>query len=418
MANETFSRLRVAGWRQFDQVDIDLTSRLTVLTGANGTGKTSLLALLARHFNWSSLFVGKPSRDENGRPVYDTDLRVDRPELRDRNFSILGDLTYSSSKASRIAVQRGNQATYDITILNQQRVPGLYLTSHRSLSSYKRVESIPAVFTATDQILEQYINEIRQRFSGGFSQKSQMFLMKEALLAAAVFGEGNSSVRPNDEAAAIWEGFQRTISLLLPESLKFERLIAQPPDILIETGTGSFAIDAVSGGVGALLELAWQVFLRSREFDDFTVCLDEPENHLHPSLQRDIMPSLLTAFPNVSFVVATHSPFVVTSFRDANVYVLDYNATGGVSAFLLDFADKSASADETLRDVLGLSTTLPVWAENAYDEIMERYIGATPTADLLRQLKAELDGVGLKSELPSAISHVLQSSEGEGRTNE
>jgi predicted ATPase len=40
-----FRSLRIEGWRQFDNVDIELHPRLTVLTGANGAGKTSLLRI-------------------------------------------------------------------------------------------------------------------------------------------------------------------------------------------------------------------------------------------------------------------------------------------------------------------------------------------------------------------------------------
>ena len=52
--------------------------------------------------------------------------------------------------------------------------------------------------------------------------------------------------------------------------------------------------------------------------------MDEPENHLHPSLQRSVIPGLLDAYPQAQFVVATHNPFVVTSVRDSNVVVLGF----------------------------------------------------------------------------------------------
>ncbi|WP_419836937.1 AAA family ATPase [Streptomyces brasiliscabiei] len=58
------------------------------------------------------------------------------------------------------------------------------------------------------------------------------------------------------------------------------------------------------------------------------MCFDEPENHLHPSMQRTLVPTLLAAFPNVRFIVATHSPFVVTSTREAYVYALRRTESG------------------------------------------------------------------------------------------
>ena len=59
--------------------------------------------------------------------------------------------------------------------------------------------------------------------------------------------------------------------------------------------------------------------------ESFLVLLDEPENHLHPELQKSFLGNLIKAFPNVQFIVATHNPFMITSQKDSNVYVLDYN---------------------------------------------------------------------------------------------
>lgn len=38
------------------------------------------------------------------------------------------------------------------------------------------------------------------------------------------------------------------------------------------------------------------------------VLIDEIETHLHLELQRVILPILTTIFPNIQFVVTTHSP--------------------------------------------------------------------------------------------------------------
>ncbi|MEZ4955198.1 MAG: AAA family ATPase [Saprospiraceae bacterium] len=43
------------------------------------------------------------------------------------------------------------------------------------------------------------------------------------------------------------------------------------------------------------------------------VLIDEIDLHLHPKWQRLILPKLIELFPNVQFVVTTHSPFVVQS---------------------------------------------------------------------------------------------------------
>ena len=96
------------------------------------------------------------------------------------------------------------------------------------------------------------------------------------------------------------------------------------PEVILETGTGDFSLDAASGGIAALVDVAWQIYMRSRSDKAFIVLMDEPENHLHPSLQRSVLPGLIGAFPDAQFVVSTHNTFVVTSVRDSNVMVLGF----------------------------------------------------------------------------------------------
>jgi hypothetical protein len=63
------------------------------------------------------------------------------------------------------------------------------------------------------------------------------------------------------------------------------------------------------------------------------VLIDEVENHLHLNLQKKALPFLAGLFPNIQFVVSTHSPFVLSSIPDAVAHDLEHGITvpGGLS---------------------------------------------------------------------------------------
>lgn len=53
------------------------------------------------------------------------------------------------------------------------------------------------------------------------------------------------------------------------------------------------------------------------------VLIDELDLHLHPNWQRHVVNDLKTAFPNIQFIVTTHSPFIVQSLKSEELIILD-----------------------------------------------------------------------------------------------
>jgi predicted ATPase len=408
-----FRQLQVSGWRQLGNVEIDFHPRLTILTGANASGKSTLLGILSRHFAWEREYSSAPSQTDE-KIWLNVLVEGDGAAYHDAPMHQIGSLIYGSGIETDIAVplqQTGSRSGYHLTMNRQQHVQGVFLNSHRQAAGgYSRVESIPTAFSDPDALLSQYESVLRDRLAGGYTPKSPQLVFKEALMAAAVFGgRGNTALIPDAEATAIWEGYQELLEKILPASLGFKRLVVRNPEVVIETRSGGFILDEASGGIVAMMEMTWQIFLRSRRHASFCVLLDEPENHLHPSLQREVIPSLLRAFPEVQFVVATHSPFVVTAAANSHVYVLDYNDDGYVESSRLDTGSKASGADETLQKVLGLPTTMPIWAESAFDKIIAKRLKAGMTGGDLRELRSELEEHGLVSKFPAAVSLIVDS---------
>lgn len=49
--------------------------------------------------------------------------------------------------------------------------------------------------------------------------------------------------------------------------------------------------------------------------------IDEAENHLHPKWQKLFLENILSLFPKLQIILATHSPFLVSSIRNTRIYV-------------------------------------------------------------------------------------------------
>jgi len=57
-----FSKIRIHDWQQFSKIDLDFHERLTIITGANGSGKTTILNLLGKHYNWQTKALAVPKK--------------------------------------------------------------------------------------------------------------------------------------------------------------------------------------------------------------------------------------------------------------------------------------------------------------------------------------------------------------------
>ena len=72
------------------------------------------------------------------------------------------------------------------------------------------------------------------------------------------------------------------------------------------------------------------------------VLIDEVELHMHPSWQRRILPVLTSVFPNVQFILTTHSPQVLGETNDQiKVFAVDSETKAFEEVGRLDGADSS-----------------------------------------------------------------------------
>ena len=409
-----FARLTLRDWQQFAEVDITFHPRATILTGANGSGKTTILSLLARHRGWQQLSLATPKTDliSKGLKYFSLSRIFGKDSNADRS---IGTLTYTNKSSAKFFAPEAGAPQYQIQLDNQQAARFFYIPSHRQTFSYRRVGQINTSRKERQTAFDEIQNNQMNRHAGAGVEPSS-FLMKGTLLGWMINGYGvrsaTKTIMPADpQQVKNFEGFRDVLRKILPVSLGFEELEVRDYEIVFccNGGTDEFLLETASGGISALIDIAWQIYMFDTDAKEpFAVVIDEVENHLHPSMQRTLLPNLLEAFPHAKFIVSTHSPLIVTSVEDANVYALRYDAAKKVRSYLLDFKSEVKNAVDVLDEVLGVSTTLPTWAVGKLAAILERHAASDPTSESLAALRADLVSAGLARLFPEAITRIAE----------
>lgn len=92
-----------------------------------------------------------------------------------------------------------------------------------------------------------------------------------------------------------------------------------------------FGFNELSDGYSAIIDIIADLIIKMQSQDTLTrayemegiVLIDEIETHLHLKLQRLVLPMLTKIFPNIQFIVTTHSPFILNSIPNAVAYDLE-----------------------------------------------------------------------------------------------
>ncbi|WP_081072478.1 AAA family ATPase [Burkholderia cepacia] len=425
-----FERIVVRGWHAMDVVDLDLSGRTTILTGANGSGKTSILRILAMHAQWAAVDFKTPDDSSIQAPTSSID------------YEAIGTVHYSNQLQSVVMAGRSNAVRGHLAMPLSQKVPSIFIPSVRASALYESVTAIG--FTHIDGFSAQEVLESSIRAQRGsidvrtmtqsiavehfvptgfkeitHSPASVLGVIKQAIFAWTVGAYGIRAgsrfiIEPILEYKDYFEKFEITLKSALPDQFKFENIeISRMGELVLSCRDGRerFIIEGASGGMTSMIEMIWMIFLTDLNTppdSSYTVLIDEVENHLHPSIQRTVLPNLERAFPRARFIVSTHSPFVVSSVKDATIYALHYNDENLISATQLDFVNQAKTAAQILDEVLGVSVTLPVWAEENLQRLIDEYARRPVTPEIFDNLKNDLRTQGLESFTPEAIEGVVK----------
>jgi len=113
------------------------------------------------------------------------------------------------------------------------------------------------------------------------------------------------------------------------------------------------------------------------------VLVDEIDLHLHPEWQREVVPVVARALPNLQFVFTTHSPIVAGTLNAGNIFVLEMDGQGASTIRQLEEPIHGLNADQILlSSYFNLDTTRASEAVDDLRDLSRRAMSGDPKAAL------------------------------------
>ncbi len=326
-----------------------------LITGKNGSGKTSVLEEIAKHLEsiYSGEFLEKLEW-ENYKTIWKQGL--------DSNVTNFNFTTEEQSKLyleSEIKRSAEQVELLDAKIKKYSNLIIHLSSGEKIVSEAQAGKLILAFFTANRQLSMKVPDAISKiNFKEAYSPNERIadtFLQYLVYLKTqqAFALTGNDSI----EAERIQNWFNR-----LEDQLKE---LFEEPQLKLEFDSKKlnftlnlgdkrepFDFTTLSAGHTAYLDIVSELIMRmeKNEVSSYDlqgiVLIDEIETHLHVSLQKQILPFLTNLFPKIQFIVTTHSPFVLNSIPDTVICDLENR------------------------------TVLEDFSSYSYESIVEKYFGA------------------------------------------
>lgn len=156
---------------------------------------------------------------------------------------------------------------------------------------------------------------------------------------------------------------------ILDSTFSFSRVDAGTNEIMINTINGEIYYEYLSSGFKSIISILFGIIkeieyrfknpkINAINFDGI-ILIDELELHLHPEWQGKIVEILVEVFPNVQFIVSTHSPHIIQAASPNQIIALERTSNRVVQRNLppSSYGFKGWTLEEVLTDVMGMKDT-------------------------------------------------------------
>lgn len=359
-------QITLQNYRGFKDVQIDLQGKSTVLYGINGAGKSSILrginALFARAVSkvvMNQFKITVPiSRDDvyfgasktciNGVFAFDNGKKYP--------YGLSFDKTTGKRQINSKVVSDFSDAFSDLYLAEDSALPVFaYYGVNRS------VLDVPLRIRKKHEFgkLEAYQNALKA--TADFRTFFEWFRNQQEIEDSKA-----RELRDFSYKSPALEATKTAIEAMLPDLTNIR--IAHSPLRMCATKDGkTLTIQQLSDGEKCALamigDLARRLSLANPQSDNpllggGIVLIDEVELHMHPSWQQSIVPVLHKVFPNVQFIITTHSPIVLGGLN-SDFKIVKLTRTPGCDIELDEMKPAYYDANLVLEDKMDTPSIVP-----------------------------------------------------------
>ena len=337
--------------RHLENIDIPISEterKHLILTGKNGSGKTSVLLEIKKllELTENDLFLRfkdhKLAILSTYALIYEVEQSIKQLEVQKLTTSgndLVNLNHYIKHQFSEINTHKYNINSFKTSNEDWLKLKSIFIdidyNSYEISELYKEGNFILTYFGARRNLqinVPKGISkiEIKDKYNINENAGKEFLQHLVNLKADRLFAREENDELSVSQIDLWFESFEKSLQEVFDEpNLKLEFDRKKYNFNIVDEGKEVSDLTVLSDGYSAIFNFISELIMRmenkaSKSYDiQGIVLIDEIETHLHIDLQKKILPFLTNFFPKIQFIVTTHSPFVLNSVNNAVIFDLE-----------------------------------------------------------------------------------------------